>query len=295
MRRRIAIPLSLVAALLGLALPPAVSAAQDAVQRYDGPKLPEHVVADPKAPAITAANLLENERFWPYRVALVEPWRPVPKADPLPTELDGVLIRVESGGLARIDFGRGGVQRVPVDKTDLVQRANRLRLGEDEKTMPNLAYQIAPRLVDAVSETPRAYPLPDSMAKRGFLCVFADPDAPGFDALAKALAPLADHPGVLTILFPQGEHPDEALREALRARGWNVAFVLDFMSEAYTGTLVDAGTPMPVVQLQTNEGRIVLEGPWKPGLEKKIQAALDASFPPEAQASASSTAPLATP
>lgn len=295
MRRRLPRALAFAAAVLAFALAPMSGAAQDALQRYEGPKLPEHVVKDAGAPAVTAANVLENDTFWPYRVALVEPWRPVPQAEPLPTELEGVLVRVESGGVARIDFGRGGVQRVPVDKTDLVQRANRLRLGEDEKAMPNLAYQVAPRLVDATSETPRAYPLPDSMAKRGFLCVFADPDAPDFAELAKALAPLADHPGVLTILFPQGEHPDEKLRESLRARGWNVAFVLDFMSEAYTATLIDPGTPMPVVQLQTNEGRMVLEGPWKPGLEKKLRAALDTSFPPEAQAAASSTAPLAMP
>lgn len=293
MRRRFPRALSFAAAALALA--PISGAAQDALQRFDGPKLPEHVVRDSGAPAVTAANVLENDIFWPYRVALVEPWRPVPRAEPLPTELEGVLIRVESGGVARIDFGRGGVQRVPVDKTDLVERANRLRLGEDEKAMPNLAYQVAPRLVDATSETPRAYPLPDSMAKRGFLCVFADPDAPGFAELAKSLAPLADHPGVLTILFPQGEHPDEKLREALRARGWNVAFVLDFMSEAYTATLVDPGTPMPVVQLQTNEGRMVLEGAWKPGLEKKLRAALDTTFPPEEQAAAASTVPLAMP
>lgn len=294
--RRLSLLLSaLSAALLGLALLPPAASAQDSAQRFDGPKLPDHVAKDRDAPAITQANLLESDRFWPYRVALLEPWQPVPQAEPLPTELDGVLIRVESADVARIDFGRGGVQRVPVDKTDLVQRANRVRLGEEEKAMPNLAYQVAPRLVDATSDTQRAYPLTDAMSKRGFLCIFADPSAPAFAQLAKALAPLADHPGVLTVLFPQGEHADVALRDTLRAQGWKVAFVLDFMSEAYTGTLVDPGTPMPVIQLQTNEGRILLEAPWKPGLEKRIAAALGASFPAEAQAAGSSTAPTARP
>lgn len=293
MRRRSSRPVLVV--LIGLALLPSAARAQAATERFDGPKLPEHVAANRDAPVVTAANLLASERFWPYRVALVEPWAPVPQANPIPTELDGVLIRVETPEIARVDFGRNGVQRVPIDKTDLVTRANRVRLGADEKMMPNLAYQIAPRLGDAASDVPRAYPLLEAMEKRGFLCVFADPGDPGFPALAKALGPLAGHPGVLTVLFPQGEHPDLAVRDLLRKLGWKSAFVLDYLSEAYTATLVDPGAAMPVVQLQTSEGRIVLEGPWKKGFETQLAAALAASFPPEAQASASSAAPRATP
>jgi len=291
MRRPSAFRSALKRALLGLALAPVALAVDGAAERIDGPKLPEHVSADRDAPVVSAKHLLESDRFWPYRVALVEPWQPVPRAEPLSTELDGVLIRVEPGGLARIDFGRGGVQRVPVEKTDLLERANRVRLGEEEKSMPNLAYQVGSRLVDATSDTPRGYPLPDTMTRRGFLCVFADPGAPDFAQLATALAPLANHPDVLTVLFPQGQHDDVALREKLRAQGWNVAFVFDYMSEAYTGTLVDPGTPMPVIQLQTNEGRMVLEGPWKQGFEKRIAAALAESFAPETHAAASRTAP----
>ena len=49
------------------------------------------------AAAVTDANLLESERFWPYQVALARDGSL------------GVLIRVEEGAIARIDFGRDGI------------------------------------------------------------------------------------------------------------------------------------------------------------------------------------------
>src|SRR5262245_34700801 len=82
--------------------------------------VPEHVAADASAPPVTAASLLESERFWPYQVALVRAWRPPGAAQALPAGTRGVLIRVEATGRARVDFGRQGLYEVAVGDLDLV-------------------------------------------------------------------------------------------------------------------------------------------------------------------------------
>jgi len=222
------------------------------------------LAADAHIAVVTDANLLANERFWPYQVA---------QGDSV-----GVLIRVETGGVARIDFGRDGLRDVPVDQTDLLERANRIRSGELEKAAPNFALALGPRLADSAGDALRALPFENTSGRPGFVCVFADPAAESFPALAASLAPLRERHGVMTILFPQGEHSDAKLRDRLRELGWQVPFVFDHLSEPYTRTLLPTGTRPPAVILQTNEGRVLLESAWRPDLVPELTLALDRAF-----------------
>jgi hypothetical protein len=116
--------------------------------------------------------------------------------------------------------------------------------------------------------------LEDSFERTRFLCLFADPGAPGFARLAASLAPLADRGGVLPVLFAQGEHPDAALLQRLRAAGWRGAFALDHTSEAYTRTLLDDEAPLPQLALYSAEGRELFSGAIEdavpPGLERAL-------------------------
>ncbi len=228
--------------------------------------VPVHRVAEPGAAAVTESTLLEIERFWPYQVARTQ------------DGLVGVLIRVEPGGVARIDFGRDGRAELPVAQTDLVARANQVRTGELEKVAPNFVLALGPRLVDSASDTLRPYPFPIVTEKPGFVCVFADPDAPSFAGIAATLAPLQERHGVTTILFPQGEHPDPELREKLRAAKWTVPFVYDHLAESYTRSLLEEGTKPPVVLLLTSEGRVLYESAWHPGAVPELTLALDRAF-----------------
>jgi len=234
-----------------------------------------------EAAAVTQANLLVHERFWPYRVALTAPWQPPGREQPLPAGSAGVLIRVERPGVARIDFSADGKYEVPVDRTDLVAGANRIRRGEETKQAPNFTWAIATRLVDSASDELVGL-RPSATADRpGFLCVFADPEGGDFEAIAAALAPLRERHGVLTVLFPQGRHPDAHLRERLRALDWKVPFLFDHLSEPYTRTLLPEATPLPWLLLQTNEGRVVFQGAWRQDVVAALRAALDAAFGPE--------------
>jgi hypothetical protein len=240
--------------------------------------MPEYHAGDAGAAVVTGQNLLASERFWPYQVALNRPWRPAGGGATLPSGLLGVLIRVEASGSARIDFGRDGRYEVPVDATDLVERADRVRRGELQKSAPNFALAIGPRLVDSASATLRPFGFETVIQQRGFLAVFADPAAKDFAALAKSLAPLRERDGVLTILLPQGEHPDAEVREQLRALKWPVPFVYDHLAESYTRSLLAGESPLPELILQTNEGRVLLQRSWSPELVPEIEAALEAAF-----------------
>jgi hypothetical protein len=224
--------------------------------------------------AVSDANLLANEQWWPYRVQLREPW-PVPGGgEPLPERMMGVLIRVEPSGNLRIDFGKRGKYEIPPGKTDIAERANQIRLGKAHKEAPNFVYAIRDRMVDPEGESVRGLPPERLDGTPGFLCVYADPAAADFEALARALAPLSTRDGVMTILFPQGTHADEAIFERLHALEWKVPFLYDFLSEPYTRTLVPDGTPFPYVMLQTSEGRVLLQGAWNPELVAKLDAEL---------------------
>jgi hypothetical protein len=240
--------------------------------------LPEFQAEDTTAAPVTERNLLSNERFWPYQAALTRPWSPGTGREALSAGVPGVVIRIEESGSARIDFGRDGRYDVPVGATDLVERANRIRLGELPKLAPNFVLAIGPRLVDSASPTLRPFGLRAAGEQRGFLAVFADPTARDFADLALALSPLRERDAVLTILFPQGEHPDSHVRERLRALRWPVPFVYDHLAEAYTATLLPETTRPPALVLQTRVGRLIFQSPWKPSAVAGLRSALERSF-----------------
>ena len=224
------------------------------------------------AAAVTADNLLENERFWPYQVVVTTP------VGALKPGTIGVLIRLETAEIARIDFGRDGLHETPVAATDLVERANRVRRGELQKKAPNFVLAVAPRLVDTSSPAPAQYSFERAGRQRGFLAVFADPGAAEFAQIAGALAPLAKRDGLLTILFPQGAHPDSAVFEKVRDTGWNVPFVYSHLTEPYTRSLLPKDTQRPAVMLQTPEGRVLFQSGWRDGTAAELRRAIDAAL-----------------
>jgi len=269
---------------------PATSLGAGSPEARPAEKLREHGAEDAAAPVVTEGNLLESERFWPYELALTGSWQPAGRARPLSPGVLGVLIRVESSGAALVDFGRDGRHEVPVGATDLVERANRIRVGELHKMAPNFVLAIGPRLLDSESATPRTFGVLATSRKRTFLTVFADPDAEDFPELVEAVAPLREREGLLTILLPQGEHPDSRVRERLRGLGWTVPFVYDHLSEIYSRSLLTEGARLPALLLQTAEGRLLFQSEWRAGVVGELRSALEAA-PRETPASAAGVDP----
>lgn len=270
--------------ILLLLAAPSASWAQPAGART----LPEHVAADPEAPPVTAENLLASEQFWPYQVKLVEPWPPEGRAKPLRAGQQGVLLRVQAGGRLDVDFGRHGNYVVPVDRTDALENANRIRKGELSKLAPNLTLAIGPRLLTSAGKRLAPLGLEATEGVRGYLLVLADPSAETFPALAASLAPLAARDGLMTVLLPygtakspasKGEARDAAVRDALIAAGWKVPFLYSHLVSSYRESLLGQDVEPPAVSLQTSEGRVLLARPWSPGVTVDLGAALDRDLP----------------
>lgn len=267
--------LLLVAALL--ARPEALRA-----ETLVGTDLPIHRVADPSAPPVTAENLLASERFWPYRVTLAKAWQPEGAAKPLKAGSVGVLVRVETSGAVRADFGRDGLYEVPLDATDLLEGANLVRTGKLEKSGPNFAISILPRLADPSGPKVEPWSVVQSIGTRSYLVVFADPSDRAFAEMSKQLAPLRGRAGLLAILFPPGRQSDEQLRVRLAEVGWRSPFVLSYLAAPYTRTLIADQTPRPYVALYSSEGRTLFERAWGSETLTGLTAAVDTAIGPAA-------------
>lgn len=280
--------------LVALADPPPAAGPGVAPSMFNATgNLPVFSAADPGAPPVTLANLLDNESFWPYHVLLVRAWQAPGRQRPLRRGERGVLLWVEPAGVAHIDFGRSGRFDVPVDATDLVENANRIRLGELQKMGPNQALSIGPRLVDGAAARLEPFPYDALAGVRGYLEVFADPGTDGFAELAAALAPLGARKDVISVLFPQGGRTDAQVLDRLHEVDWKVPFVYGFLCESYTRSLLRAGDTPPFLLLQTNEGRVLYRGPWTgDAVTTGIASAMDAAFGP---APAGETARVALP
>lgn len=260
---------------LAMAVGGARARAQDAPEEGG---YPAYDARDPSAAPVGAENLLASERFWPYRLELTRDLAPADRSGPLRAGARGVLVRVEpSGDVARVDFGRDGKYAVPVDHTDLLARAEQVRRGELAKLAPNFVHVVGTRLIDPAAEPLRPVEVEKVFEARGFLAVYAGPA--DLEGLARALGPLHGRRRVWTVLFPQGGLRDAEVGDRLRALGWTVPFVRDYLSPGYTRSRLAEDTPLPWVVLQSPEGRVLHRGSWTEGTAEALENAIDQGLP----------------
>jgi hypothetical protein len=240
----------------------------------DGGLPADYSVRDPAAPAVTGGNIFLSERFWPYQVTLDEDTSVGTTGRLLPKGTSGVLLRVEASGMARIDFGRDGLETLPLAKTDLLARANAIRLGTETKTAPNFVLALGPRALNAAKSPPEPVSLKDWGRQAGFLCVFARPTDPAFAALAAELRALPATGRFLTLLFPMGETTDRAIAQRLQTDGWPVVFLRDHLAESYAASLLPEPYAAPCVLLVSPEGRVLHYAPWTAGAGAAVRAAM---------------------
>jgi hypothetical protein len=211
--------------------------------------------------AITQANVYEQERYWPAIVALTKEWLPQGETKPLKAQYRGTLVRVEADGRVRIDFGRHGKYDVPMDHTDLVERANEVRAGTRSKLAQNFVLRVGNSLVDSSGERMRPHTIDELAGASGYLCIFADPRAEDFPTLAKQLAAFEGVNGVRTVFFPQSTAREDLgfVYERLRTLSWHAAFMYPELSRNYTLSLLGEIPERPRSQLVSPEGRVLYE------------------------------------
>jgi hypothetical protein len=233
--------------------------------------------------ALTAADLMANEQFWPNIVAIREAWTPPGQATPLERGDRGAMIRLTPEGRVRIDFGRHGRHEVPVGATDLVDRANAVRTGELHKVAANFLAHFGTQFLDPTAQEQVPMPTPELAKSSLFLCLFLFPSGPAFAPLAERLASLPSAPRLQMLLFPLGLALEEIeqVKPAMRAAGLLVPFAYPAAAEKHAQSLLGAVPNGPRGLLISPEGRVVLEVDLGPGAAPEsieaLRAAIEAS------------------
>ncbi len=270
--------------LLLASLPTSPLACRDS--REDAPAAAADAALEPsRSGAITATNLLEHERSWPNIAALVEPWTPPGDSVPLKKGHRGALIRVlEDGRRVRIDFGRHGEHDIPIEATDVVERANEVLGGTRHKVAPNFLAHFGTQFVHPTSPELVPFPTPELARADRFLCVFGDPRPESFAVLAEQLARLGAGPRMQGLFFPLGLAQSEtrAVKDRLEAVGWQVPFAHPQAAEKLAESLLGEVPTTPTALLVSAEGRLLERTALStPGAFERLAAAMaDAGIPP---------------
>lgn len=238
----------------------------------------EEIAASERAPdpnePVTYANLFERELFWPHQIQLTADWKPVGWGEEPFGWGMGVLLRVDAEGRLRVDFSRFGKHWLPANVTDVLARANQLRVGADQKYAPNLVLALKNRLLDPTGEILQEIQ-EDVFEQRVWVLVFADPLAEGFEAIAASMAPISAQDGVQVTLIAQGKHLDSEISRACYRQGWKGTFLLDRFGPAYTEGYLDGDRPPPFIQVSTPEGRLIWEAAWSDDAARSLRRSLE--------------------
>lgn len=119
-----------------------------------------------------AAWLYENHTLWPLKVHATRDIE-VPDGR-VPARTRGTLVRIEPDGTARVDFGRSGIQNVPVTKTDILAQAHAIRDGDQDPDRPNFVMLMGTRLGRTDLEYIQAYPYDQFTSHDLFLILYLE-------------------------------------------------------------------------------------------------------------------------
>ena len=208
---------------------------------------------------ITLSDLHRRDQHWHNIAAITEPWQPPGEDRVIPEKAQGVLVRVEPDGHARVDLGRYGMHWVPVEKTDVLDRANRVRSGELHKIGSVFTLAIANRLVDSRFDKPGPNPSAPIKMAEAILCVFADPEDAKLPRYAEQLRRFEGDLGLRTIFVPQaaGALDLEAVLETLQENEWPVPFTYPGASASFTELQLGEQPEGIVLMLVTPDGRVL--------------------------------------
>lgn len=235
---------------------------------------------------ITRENVLENERYWPDIVAMVEAWTDPESGRLIKKGYRGALIRVDERGRTRIAFGRHGTRDIPIEQTDLISRANEVASGTRHKVAPNFLAHFGTQFVHPSSDELIPYPMLELARSDRFLCVFADPRSKDFAELARGISPLASTPGVQLLVFPLAMKRDETqlVKDLLKNASLQAPFAYPEAAEVHARTLLGEVPSGAVALLVTSEGRVLHNaGMTDTGTVEALRTALDSPVPLPAQ------------
>ncbi len=114
-------------------------------------------------------NLAESSTYWPRFARVLE--RMTVGGTTLSPRVRGVLVRVEETH-ALIDFGRDGVHSIPLEETDVLEKAELLWRGDLVKALPNFVHQTKNVWLEWSGDKGRLVELEELQETRAFLLLY---------------------------------------------------------------------------------------------------------------------------
>jgi hypothetical protein len=251
------------------------------------------------APALTETAVYEDSALWPPRAALTADFTSTePAAAPrtLPAGREAVLIRLEPGEPVRalLDFGRLGLHPVPLARTDVLARAEKIAAGETKKEIPNWTMMLGrgfSKLHPAPLTGGTNVPLTDLEEIEHFLILYLDADPEAMQATAELLDRQTDAfeaRSILPVIFGLGDFPyigEAAYQETLRENGMEKQlFMAPHVSVPYATSMAHTIPATPAIVLVDAEGKTLYQPDGETAtigtMFAKLKGYLE-SYPPE--------------
>lgn len=126
---------------------------------------------------LTKDNLADHSEFWPPYALLSEPYKPIKRrGGPLPEDWQLVLLQVEKDGTVLVNFGRYGIERLPLEKTKVLSQARAYVAGMATKEMPIWTYHVGRSLYRKAGDLFKTVPQEEIIPVSGYVLVYADKD-----------------------------------------------------------------------------------------------------------------------
>lgn len=233
-----------------------------------------------EAAVMESKDIYNDSALWPARAALTAEWTAPSNGRMLSKGAEGVLIRLEPGSPieALIDFGRRGLHRIPIEQTDVVERARKLSSGDMNKEFPNWSLmlgrgfsKIAPGSGGLNIEVKALLPY------RHLLIVYLDDNPEDMRAVAEELAAdteLYATTKTFVVVFPREDFAASGVStviEAMKGNGLEeIAFMAPHVSEPYARSIDHRIPGYPACVLADVEGKTLYE----PGIEPRTVEAM---------------------
>ena len=212
---------------------------------------------------LISESLPGHSDFWPPKIHLTEDVET--RKGTLSAGQRGVLLRIEGGpAIAVVDFGRDGIHEVPLDKTDALATARRIKDGEKDKPLPNYLSMLGPpKLFHAVEGKMKAISLHETGDWKGFFLLYLSVEDLDWAALAGLLQENKDlirKTGLQPLLLPLSRVEDAELFQKIREHSLPVAVMHGFLGFSFLNALAHHPGDGPLFVATDLNGKIL--GRW---------------------------------
>ncbi len=196
--------------------------------------------------------------YWPAFVTITEEKSTLSDSDlTLKVNSRGTLIRIEDSTLI-VDFGRAGVQQITPSSTDFYDSLNKLISGNQKKEFPNLAMQIANKLIDFSRAGSKPIHFDEVRQSQLYLLIYLDQYAPeqaqallDFGSSYKSLKEM--YPSITGVILPK----DKTYYDFGATTLYPIPFITPHLRAGYLHSLYLQPANFPTIYILDSNGKLL--------------------------------------